>query len=79
MATPPLPSRVPMVGRDQYACITPALLGYPWWGEINMPASPLRCWGTHGGEKSIWLQNPCLLGWVKKVHQVQKKNEFFQK
>ena len=27
---------VPMVGRNQYGYITPAFLGSPWWGEINL-------------------------------------------
>ena len=53
--------RVPMVGADQYGYITPAFLGSPWWGEINMATQPLPSWGPRGGERSIWLHNPCLL------------------
>ena len=53
--------RVPMVGRNQYGYITPAFSGFPWWGEINMATSTLPSQGSHGGEKSIWLHQPCLL------------------
>ena len=38
--------------RNQYGYITPAFLGSPWWGEINMATSPLPSRGPHGGEKS---------------------------
>ena len=39
MATSPLPSRVPMVGRNQYGYIIPAFSESPWWGEINLVRS----------------------------------------
>ena len=54
--------RVPMVKRNQYGYINRAFLGSPWWGDINMATSPLPSRGPHGGEKSIWLHQPCLLG-----------------
>ena len=57
---------VPVVGRNQYGYITLVFLGSPWWGEINMATSPLPSRGPHGGQKSIWLHHPCLLG----VHMV---------
>ena len=31
-------------------------------GKINMATSPLPSWVPHGGERSIWLHCPCLLG-----------------
>ena len=46
-----------MVGTNQYGYITPAFLGSPWWGGINMATSPLPPRGPHGGEESIWLHN----------------------
>ena len=55
-------TRGPMVGRNQYGYITPAFSGSPWRGEINMATSPLPSRGPHGGEKSIRLHHPCLLG-----------------
>ena len=30
---------VPMVERNQYGYTTPAFLGSPWWGEINLVRS----------------------------------------
>ena len=54
--------RVPEEGRNQYGYITPAFSGSPWWGEIYMATSLLPSRGPHGGEKSIWLHHPCLLG-----------------
>ena len=53
---------VPMVRRDQYGYFIPAFLESPWWGDINLATSPLPSRGPHGAERSIWLQNPCLLG-----------------
>ena len=40
--------RVPMVGRNQYGYITPAVLGSPWWGEINLVRS-----GCGGNEQKM--------------------------
>ena len=40
---------VPMVGRDHNGCITPAFLGSPWWGELNLEKS-----GCGGDEEKIW-------------------------
>ena len=54
--------RVPMSGRDQYSCITPFFAGSPWWGEINMATSRLPSQVPHGGERSIGLHHPFLLG-----------------
>ena len=31
--------QVPMVGKDQYGSVTPALLGSPQWGKINLERS----------------------------------------
>ena len=39
---------VPMVGRNQYGYITPAFLGSPWWGEINLVRS-----GCGGNEQKM--------------------------
>ena len=54
--------QVQMVGRDGYGCITPAFSGSPWWKEINMATSPLPSQVPHGGERSIGLHHPFLLG-----------------
>ena len=50
-----------MVGRNQFGYIILAFWGSPW-GEINMATSPVPSREPHGGERSIWLHDPCLLG-----------------
>ena len=37
-----------MVGRNEYGYITPAFLGSPWWGEINLVRS-----GCGGNEEKM--------------------------
>ena len=43
-------------------CHKEGRIGSPWWGEINMATSPLPSRGLRGGEKSIQLHCPYLLG-----------------
>ena len=52
---------VRMVGKDQYAYITPAFSGSPWLGNIKMATSPMPFKDAHSGERSKWLHHPCLL------------------
>ena len=43
---------VPMVGRNQYGYITPAFVGSPWWGEINLVRS--GCGGNEQKMEENW-------------------------
>ena len=43
---------VPMVERNQYGYITPAFLGSPWWGEINLVRS--GCGGNEQKMEENW-------------------------
>ena len=45
-----------MVGRNQYGYITPAFLGSPWWGEINLVRS--ECGGNERNEEMKLGENP---------------------
>ena len=46
--------RVPMVGRNQYGYITPAFLGSPWWGEMNLVKS--QCGANEQKMKDNWVR-----------------------
>ena len=43
---------VPMVERNQYGHITPAFLGSPWWGEIDLVRS--GCGGNEQKMEENW-------------------------
>ena len=51
---PCLPSRVPIVGRNQYGYITPAFLGSPWWEEINLVRG--GCGGNEQKMEENWVR-----------------------